>query len=327
MFAAHSKVDRFACFDFSNFFANVAIKFSLDPYVVKVMKRLIAFRVRVNTIKAWIVAILGKSKHLDPFFYHRMKSLGVAVVLSTINKNPGWVTGASTDGLLVDPQVIQTNSFLYPHGFPLKKEFVPMSGTAMISEGTNTYAGICSKTGEVVHRGFIGRLPGKHPEWYREIIAVLLRGCLSGHTGEVIRQIELILKEKGYMTRQYVLPDTHTEPLPVQDKQLALEFFANNLCTGLCQVYASIDDHVLPTAVIAGGDQLPFTQSALSVKMINVAKYVDIFQESIRRVAKIFSEKTHLVSLCEHAFAVVKEHVTRTLPCERAVYPGGADYV
>lgn len=328
VFATHGKTDGFACLDFSNFYASVVIKFGLDSYVVEVMKRLVAWRNRFKTIKAWIVSILGKSKHLDPFFYNRMKALSVAVVLSTIDKNSGSVTGATTDGLLVNPEVISTNSFWYPDGFPIKKEFVPAPGTAMVSEGTNRYAGICSETGEVVHRGFIGRLPGKHPEWYREIIAVLLRCCLSRQieVEEAIRRIEGILERKGSRTKQYVLPDTHAEPLPVRDKQLAVEYFGNNLCTGLCQVYAVIDDHVLPAAALAGGHQPPLTQSALSVKLIDVSKYVAIFEDSIRRVATVFSDEPDLVSLCERAFGVVKEHVTRTLPYERAVYPGGTDY-
>ena len=326
VFATHDKTDRFACLDFSNFYARVVIKFSLDPYVVEVMERLIALRNRSETIKAWIVSILGKSKNLDPFFYNRMKALSVAVVMSTIDKNAGSVTGATTDGLLVDPDL--TNSFLYPDGFPIKNEFAPCRTATMISEGPNRYAGTCSETNEIVQRGFIGRRPGKHPEWYRDIIAALLRGCLSGGEtdDEVIGRIEGILKRKGSKTKQYVLPDTHAEPLPVQDKQLAVEYFGNNLCTGLCQVYAIVDDHILPAAALAGGHQPPLTQSALSVKLINVSKYVSILEDSIRRVATVFSDKPDLVSLCERTFEVVREHITRTLPSERAVYPGGTDY-
>ena len=319
VFAAHGKTDKVACFDFSNFYANVVIKFGLDFYVIEVLKKLIEFRSRFDSIKSWIVVLLGKSKHLDLYFYNRMKALSVAVILSTINKNSESVTGAVTDGLFV----ASSSSFLYPDGFPVKQEFVP---SVMISAGATRYAGICAKTGNIVHRGFIGRKSSKYPKWYSKIIGLLLKECLGdGHTSDaLIRQIQEILQREGSETKDYVLPDTHREALPIQDKHPAVEYYVNNLCTGLCQVYAVVDDYVLPPGIVNNGQQL-LTQTAFSVKLINVSHYVELFEKIIKRVAEIFLDQPNLVSLCERVFWVVKEHVTKTLPIERAVYPGATD--
>lgn len=321
VYSTHASDEPFACLDFSNFYANVAVKFGLDSYVSEVLKRMMAFRVRLPAMKGWIVTWLGKSRWADPFFYNRMKALSVAVMVSTIKANAHMVTGSVTDGLLVKPEAV--NEFVYPASFPVKRDFIPKEGSAMMSSGPSTYAGVCGRTGEVVHRGCIGR--GKQPEWYHAVVSTIVAGCLEEGADTTMTTIKSILTSKACRTNQYLLPDTHRSPLAISDKRRGTEFFINELCTGICQMYAIVDDNVMPVAALSGHDP-PSTMNVWSIKQINVDKYVEEMKDKISRVAALFSERPDAVNLCEKATEEVVKHIELTLPRARAMYPGGVDY-
>lgn len=323
VYSIHDAKDQFACMDFSNFYANVAMLFGLDDYISEVLRRMTKFRKKFPAMKNWIVAILGKARWQDPFFYNRMKALSVAVMLSTIRANSHIVTGSATDGLFVKPDALDI--FVYPRGFSVKKEFIPLQGSPMVSKGPSHYAGICRRTGKIVHRGCIGQ--GKNPEWYHDVISVLLKGCL-GLLNDVttMTTITMLLNEKASITRQFILPDTHSMPLPVVDKRSCTEYFVNELCTGICQMYAVVDDHVVPASAMRDHDP-PSTQNAWVIKWIDVEKYIQEIGDKISRVAALFPEQQCAISLCENVARKVIEHIKQTLPKDRAMFPGGVDCV
>jgi hypothetical protein len=322
VYSTHGPEEPFACLDFVNFYANVAVKFGLDDYVSEVLKRMTAFRGDYPAMKGWIVTLLGKARWADPFFYNRMKALSVAVVISTIGANSHIVTGSATDGLMVKPEAI--SEFVYPAGFPVKREFVPREGSPMMSNGPATYSGVCRRTGEIIHRGCIGR--GKHPDWFHDLVTDLISGCLGvtdkAATMEAIRSV---LTTKAAKTNQYLLPDTHRMPLPVSDKRRGTEYYINELCTGICQMYGVIGDNVIAAKDLGGHDPPP-TQNAWVIKQINVDKYVEEIGDKISRVAALFSGHPEAVGLCETAVVETVKHIERTLPKEPGMYPGGVDY-
>lgn len=322
IYSTHAPEEPFACLDFSNFYARVAVEFGLDDYVSKTLTLMTSHRTRFPAMKAWIVTLLGKSRWLDPFFYNRMKALSVAVVASTIAANSSAVTGSATDGIMVNPESV--DGFVYPEGFPMKKEFVPAVGTPMLSNGPTSYVGVCGTSGKIVHRGLVG---GTHPAWYAKVVSALAEGCLGLTDPKgAMDAVRTVLREDAGETRQYLLPDTHRMPLAVSDKRPGTEFYINELCVGICQLYAVVDEHVAPAASF-GGDPPPLTQNAWVIKQVNVGKYAETIKDKIERTAGLFSGYPDAVKLCEDAAEVTLEHVFKTLPAERAMYPGGADYV
>ena len=321
VYSTHSSRDQFACLDFINFYARVASEFGLDNYITQVLKRMTAYREQYPAMKSWIVTLLGKARWADSFFYNRMKALSVAVVVSTISANAQMVTGSSTDGLMIKPEMIR--EFVYPAGFPVKKEFVPRG--PMMSNGPLIYVGVCGLTGKIVHRGLVGRKT--HPGWYYLLIGELLRGCLGlVNKNAALAAVKTVLLKMAGTTHQYLLPDTHRTPVAVSDKRSGTEFFINDLCAGICQMYAIIDDHVIPSESF-GGHAPPLTQAAWLIKQINVNKYLEEIKDKIYRTADLFKETPDAVRLCQLVAEETAIHIEKTLPKTRAMYPGGVDYV
>lgn len=333
VFANHEKTDPFATLDFCNFYATVAIRFNLDPFVTKVLGAMTELRRDFPGLKTWIVSLIGKSLHYDPRFFHRVKQLSVAVMLDTINKQRQLVVGATTDGLMVNAHMLPAR-FMYPRGFPIKIEFLP-SDLRMVHNGPNNYVGISAEAG-MVHRGFVSRLGSGQPEWYYDVVSILLRRCMDvffgNHTLEEARatateEIGQLLNDSASVPTDYSLPDS-TKPSPTVDKHPAVVYYINDLCAGVCQFFACVDEHVLPLAAYQAGDQSRViqTQNGWCLKKLSGPKYIDVMEDKIKRVARMFAESPQVTSLCETVFGLVVGQIKKVLSPDRGMYPGGVDY-
>lgn len=336
VFERRNELLPFVTVDFSNFYASVAIKFNLDPYVTKVLMRMTALRGHSPGLKQWIVTLLGKSKHLNELFFNAMKALSVAVVLATIRKNgAAVVVGATTDGFQLDARSLPS-AFLRPAGFPMKTEFVPDVARGMLTVNSNCYVGVSAEDGSMFHRGFIGRLPGGHPEWYKRAVDVVLEHCLGHYvsadksrdylavsTDKMMTALGAVLSGGAAEARDFVLPSTLDTVRPTADKHPVMEYLCNDLCVGMHQFFAVVDDYILPTACSAQFHTVPQTLSGYHVKQLNVAKYVEVFRSKMEKIAEAFSTDEGCVAMCGAALTMTQKHIETVLDATRSAYPGG----
>ena len=346
VFYTNQSTAPFSTVDFSNFYANVAIRFRLDPYVSKVLMKMTSMRQRVPELKQWIVALIGKSKHIDPLFYNRLKALSVAVVLATIEKNGDGVVGATTDGVLLDA-IRHKKDVRHPAGFPIKEEFVPEPSRGMLTINPNQYVGVSRDDGSVSHRGFIGRFAKDSPSWYRDIVTVVLKHCLKTpafrrcvpdaggkppasmrESKEVINNLtrkmtaELKAIMVGKQMRDYVLPNSYSNSPCTVVKRTVMEYYINDLVVDDHQYLTEVDDYLLPSWCKTDGSRRPISVNGYCIKKMNVAHYVENIRNKLEKVAKAFYEYQGCVALCTAAFKTVKRFVHTTLRNELTVYPG-----
>jgi len=318
----------FVTLDFTNYYANVAIVFNLDPYISAVLQRLTTRRKTHPELKLWIVALIGKAKHMDRVFYRRLKELSVAVMLTTILNQRDIILGATTDGFMVKYTALPV-LFAYPKCFPIKVEFMPRAqpNVMMIHSGPNTMVGIDS-TGSVHHRGIIGRTPGGYPAFYMQLVDILVKYCLqarfqSQEEATVALEAELIGVMKQQTPIKYALTDTGRRPSPINVKTTVLDYLCSEMCVGINQFFALIGDNIVSTAMLATtSTPLPKTQSGWTIKQFNVDKYIEVIEDKFKRCARLFGESIKL-SMCEQASSVVTQHIRKTLPKATAEFPGG----
>ena len=337
--------DAFSCVDFSNFYASVAIKFDIDPYVSRVLKKMSHLRESVPDLKQWIVTLIGKSKHYSPKFYNRVKSLSVATVVSTIKTNSTCVVGASTDGILINAEKLKDCCILrVPSGFPTKTEFIPSPERPMLVKNPSTYVGFRDdSTRSIVHRGFIGRTGV--PLFYRDLMDIVLTACMEAEYGFRDRQRtlddirdDMIGRLNSVMTTKtpidFVLPDTRAGVSCVVDERSVLEYVINDMNVGNDQFYAVIDDHILQRQHLCTEHVPPVTLSGYCNKQIDVKRYVGELKDKLKRVARDIkpalpmdetdsTTNTNAIQLCKTAHKLLADHIQRILPSARGSYPGG----
>ena len=285
----------FATFDFTNFYANIAINFQIDDFITKVLLNMIKMRKYCVEIKSWIVTLIGKMKHYDTARYTRLKKLSVAIILSTINKNSN-VCGATTDGILInltEVKDIHNIKFDYPAGFPVKLEFMPSEQNMVWSINANTYAAINYKN-EIVHRGFISRLNYSCPKWYRKYIDIIIEHCLlcefqrsQCDIESIKKKLDSCLKTVANNPRSFALKDygqllsANTTELPV------VEMYLNDLNTGILQFYTTIDDTILPWGYSSENvfnNALPQTLNGWCLKSINAQSYTNLMRDKLKKL-------------------------------------------
>lgn len=329
----------FSTIDFTNFCATIACKYNLDPFITKVLTRLIAARDHGHdNAKAWIVSLLGKAAKEDPFFYQTMKQASVAIMLDTMqHQKPGLIIGVTTDGFMLNTSAMPAE-FHYPDGFELKMEFEP-DDVRMLRETACKYVGF-DQHGDVYHRGFISSR--KYPLVFVKIVECLLRRVLMSMplhlnntenphlcvypemTHGISDEITGILNQYASRPVDFALPNVNIDaPSTTVDKLPALTFFYNDQCVELFQMYAILDDQTLPTNFSCS--ELPETLFASCIKRFNVSKYHDIIHDKLEAVAR-FAKATagiDATELVQATYAVVTEYIERKLPRDKGVFPGG----
>ena len=218
-----------------------------------------------------------------------------------------------------------------PNGFPAKTEFMPHKDKPMLTVSPNKYVGF-SEDGSLFHRGFIGRKPGGHPLFYKDIVDVVLSACMLTkysnedntailtHTKSILRSI---MEDK--VAFDYVLPDTHHSVMSTSDIRPVTEYFINDLCVGMNQFFAIVDDHIVPTWCLNENHSVPITLSGYCVKQLDVVRYLTVAKDKFSRIASAFDFHPSCSKLCQEGFKIVKEYIIKTLPKERSSYPGGVD--
>ena len=324
----------FSIFDFKNFYANVFINFDDDDFIIRVLTEMINLRDSVPGLKPWIVSLIGKMKHYDPNRYSRIKNLSVAIVLNTINQNCDIVCGATTDGIMIDMSRIydlENITFAYPAGFPVNLEFMPCEENKVLIVKPSYYAAI-DVNKNVVHRGFIGRMGGSHPAWYRDYLDIVIKNCLrcvyygTMNIPNMIKKLNRLLQKKADHPSKYVLEDCGRLVPPVTEKLYAIEMYLNELNTGLNQYFTVIDDTVLPWNINAetlSTNPLPITLSGWCLKNVNVKKYIELMFDKLRRVAYAFEKYSDCLDVVNTAYDTFKSHIEETVTVDKGCYPGG----
>ncbi len=348
VFSHHRPDDRcgFSIYDYTNYYASVLAAFNLDPFLTECLDLLRSMRTRHPILKLYIVSILGKGKHEDLYRYNILKQLSVAVMLDTVNMNPGVVLGATTDGIMVknnDP----LREFVYPDNlFEVKRE---NNFSKAVVKHTNHYAGLSADGSGAVHRGCLGKGCAA-PKWYKRAFDILLEKCLQvteeesspelleSHFKQLDADVNDYLKslEDTDVLDLFVLsPDPVYSVSPVTTKFPVIYWLVNEMVIHKWQMYSVVDDHITffhrvseeeeKESTQAGGVSRvpPATLSAMCLKNIEENKYVSLLDERIVSVSLLFDDHPAVKRACSITRNLVVAFIRDVCPKGQAVYPGG----
>lgn len=333
VYTTNDRHQPFAIVDFSNYYASVVRVFQLDEYMTRIHNRLIRVRDRHPMVKSAINISIGKREKSSLRWYNLMKQLSVAVMLHTIRMNASMVCGATTDGILLDLSVLPAK-VKYPDGFSMKVEFIPDPTVGMVTVSQSKYAGVDVRTGEVVHRGFIGLRTTSHPAWFRSVLDIYVLAMLrvgvggdknvTGIVDAMKASLSGLLSTKAKVF-DLVLPETSTWDVSFTvQKHPLLVYYYNDLLQTRFQIYAVIDDKIIPPKcdnVIA----LPPTINVFCAKQLDVDKYADLMVSLLSKVYDSLTE-TDADAEAQRVFSAASEMLRTHIyafPKEASVYPGG----